>query len=308
MKNDDTAANPLALPLVQSPQYARACERLGVDIRAFRIRRNNAIQGWCQIQSRQFGRLGRINLISRGPVWQNNAPGPSAGWLMAWLRQHNSGPVIVNADCLPNIALRSAGFWPLMTPSVIAMLPLTSNTGDMRRALHQKWRNRLRRGENSGLRVRVSHLLDTPDTPLLKLDAEQQKARKYQGLPPQVSLAYAQANAGEAPLFTATFQGRVLASALFLRHGQMATYQIGHSTDEGRHLNAQNVVIWQAMCWLAARGHTQLDLGVINTQDAPGLARFKLGTGAAPHELGGTWLHHPALAPFAKRLPQRLAA
>jgi hypothetical protein len=36
-----------------------------------------------------------------------------------------------------------------------------------------------------------------------------------------------------------------------------------------------------------------LDLGTLDTQNAPGLARFKLGSGATAQLLGGTWARLP---------------
>lgn len=93
-----------------------------------------------------------------------------------------------------------------------------------------------------------------------------------------------------------------------LRHGRMATWQIGHVTPEGRKSCAMNLALWAAIVWLAEAGHACLDLGLLNSDDAPGLAHFKLGTGARVQGLGGTWLHYGALAPFARRLPGRLAA
>jgi hypothetical protein len=57
---------------------------------------------------------------------------------------------------------------------------------------------------------------------------------------------------------------------------------------------------------LARRGITRLDLGTLDTEAAPGLARFKLGSGAAARALGGTWLWWPPLARGA-RLVRSLA-
>jgi lipid II:glycine glycyltransferase (peptidoglycan interpeptide bridge formation enzyme) len=77
---------------------------------------------------------------------------------------------------------------------------------------------------------------------------------------------------------------------LFLRHGTTATYHIGWTSRDGRAASAHNLILWDACARLAARGVRQLDLGIIDTETAPGLARFKLGTGAQPVRTGGTWL------------------
>jgi hypothetical protein len=52
-------------------------------------------------------------------------------------------------------------------------------------------------------------------------------------------------------------------------------------------------MLYRAACALREEGVRWLDLGSVNTEDAPGLARFKLGTGAALRRLGHTLLVLP---------------
>ncbi len=293
----------LVLPLPQSPEFARTCDLLGLPIRQCKRESGGQAHVWWQVQSRKLPLLGRVDLISRGPVARS--PADLDDWLSGWLRWHDNRPLLLNADGIATHALRDAGFWPLITPATLALLPL-SERATLRAALQPKWRNRLVRAENAGLRV-TRHGV-TSNHWLLEAEKTQMRDKRYRGLPPAVCLAFASANPGQAVLFEARNKGRPVAAALMLRHGPMATWQIGHSNEEGRRLNAMNRLLWEAMGWLADQGHTVLDLGTINQQDAPGLAHFKLGTGAVAHRLGGTWLHQGALAPLARRLPRALAA
>jgi lipid II:glycine glycyltransferase (peptidoglycan interpeptide bridge formation enzyme) len=80
---------------------------------------------------------------------------------------------------------------------------------------------------------------------------------------------------------------------LFLLHSPWASYHIGWSGAEGRRTNAHALLLWQAMLRLREEGFTTLDLGDVNTEDAPGLARFKIGTGALVAPLGATVLVPP---------------
>ncbi len=293
----------LLLPLPQSREFAHTCAMLGQPLR--RCQRESGgrqLLVW-QVQSRRFGPLGRLDLVSRGPVAAE--PGDLDDWLRRWTRWHDGRPLVLNADGLSAEALRGAGFWPLVTPATLALLPLGPEAG-MRAALAQKWRNRLNRAERAGLKLRETDL--TPDHWILTAEAAQARARGYRGLPPAFSAAFARANPGAARVFEALDKGVPVAGALVLRHGRMATWQIGVTTPEGRRCHAMNLLLWHAMQALAARGHDCLDLGILNAQDAPGLTHFKLGTGARAHRLGGTWLHMGALAPLARRLPMRMAA
>ena len=297
------AMDDLPLPLPQSVEFARACAAMGLPLRRSTCESGGRLRGLWQIQSRSLPVLGRIDLISRGPVWRD--PEGARGWLDRWRWRHDGRPLLLNADGLSAADLRSAGFWPLVTPVSVALLDLGPSKA-MRGALRAKWRNRLVRAEAAGLTLHKTAL--TPGHWLLQAEAAQQRTRRYRGPPPAFCAAFAAANPGAATVITAERQGTRLAAGLFLTHGSRATYQIGFSSAEGRAAHAMNLVLWTAMTDLAARGIDQLDLGTLNSDDAPGLAHFKLGTGARAHRLGGTWLHLPALAPIARHLPDRFAA
>ncbi|WP_299927497.1 GNAT family N-acetyltransferase [uncultured Pelagimonas sp.] len=293
----------LRLPLPQSPEYARAFEAMGRPIRLCKREARGDLRLLWQIQSRKFGPLGRVDMVSRGPVAASDDD--RASWLERWQHWHDGRPLILNADGMAATDLRRAGFWPLMTPATLAMLPIDAPE-NMRARMAQKWRNRLNRAEANKIKV-TQHNLNR-DHWLLKAELEQARAKGYRGLPPAFSAAYSNANPGKAVVFEARHLGEPIAAALVLRHGPMATWQIGHSTPQGRKLNAMNLVLWTMMTRLSELNHDMLDLGILNRDDAPGLVHFKLGTGAIPHKLGGTWLHQGTLAPIARRLPLRLVA
>lgn len=101
---------------------------------------------------------------------------------------------------------------------------------------------------------------------------------------------FAQLNPKHAMIFEAYDRETLVAACLVLRHGTTATYQTAWSTPTGQALQAPRAVLWAATVRMMALGHARLDLGVVETDHAPGLARFKLGTGAILRPLGGTWL------------------
>ncbi|MEX0301093.1 MAG: GNAT family N-acetyltransferase [Leisingera sp.] len=212
-------------------------------------------------------------------------------------------PVVLSPEA-PAPDLARCGAVPLMSPAHAAILDLSSDPDQRRAALHQKWRNRLKHGEAQNLRLTRQNLPNDPRHWLFAADARQQTARRYRSWPIGLTLAYAQENKGQAKLFQA-FEGKdPVAAILVLTHGTGATYHISHTTARGKQLSAHNLLMWEAMSWLASKGITRVDLGLINTEDAAGLARFKLGTGAELHRLGGTWGYWPPLG----RLMRPLAA
>ncbi|KUP91378.1 GNAT family N-acetyltransferase [Tritonibacter horizontis] len=212
-------------------------------------------------------------------------------------------PIILSPE-RPVPDLARLGALPLMTPASVGRLTLDPDRDIRRAGLEQKWRNRLSHAESQPLRVTRQTMPIKPDHWLLRADASQQRQRRYRSWPAALTLAYAQANPGCAKLFEAHEGQERVAGILVLTHGDGATYHIAHSTDRGKALSAHNLLLWSAMDWLSSRGIRQLDLGVLNTEDAAGLARFKLGTGASVERLGGTWLFWPPLgrrlAPLAR--------
>ncbi len=76
---------------------------------------------------------------------------------------------------------------------------------------------------------------------------------------------------------------------LFLRHGTTVSYHIGWTGREGRAASAHNLILDHAAKQFASEGATLMNLGLLDTETAPGLARFKLGSGARPVQTGGTW-------------------
>jgi hypothetical protein len=292
------------VPLVQSAAFAAACRLMGQSVRFGRRRRNGAPEADWLIQRRRFARFGRLDLVSRGPVCH----GPVVpNDLLAGILGSCPGGVLFNAPNAMPDALRRHGFWPLMTPASVALLPL-AQVSEMRARMLQKWRNRLNRAADHRLRLCTTTLDRAPDHWLITSEAQQAASRGYRNWPETFTRAFATANPGAALVFEARQHDVPVAAMLFLRHGPSATYHAGVTTTQGRKVHAHNWLMWQAMTHFAGDDLRQIDLGLVNTHDAPGLARFKIGTGADIVQLGGTWLWHPVLAPVARRLPRQLAA
>jgi len=92
-----------------------------------------------------------------------------------------------------------------------------------------------------------------------------------------------------AAVASAKSAGQTVAAMLFLRHGAVASYHIGWSNEEGRRLNAHNLLLWRGMAYLKSQGLRALDLGGLNTRDLAGISRFKIGAGGEVVTLAGTF-------------------
>jgi hypothetical protein len=262
---------PSAPPLHQSPAFARALDAAGQNY--------STLPDGTLVLTRRVGPL-KINMVTRAEVPAEH------------LRDLR-GPVLLSPQRLPPPG--TLPLLPLVSPAHEAHLSLLPSLESLHAGLHQKWRNRLRHAEKQPLRVTRQNLPDDPRHWLLIADAAQQLARRYRGWPPSLTCAYGRANRGDAKLFTAHFAGKPAAACVILRHGNAASYHIAHSRAAGRMTSAHCLLMWEAITWLKRKGVTRFDLGLIDTEEGAGLARFKLGTGAKVHRLGGTWLYWPPM-------------
>jgi hypothetical protein len=273
-----------AVPCAQSAGFGRALAALGTTAEALVFR-----DGARTIGHALAIRRGARRLVSRGPVWTAEAGPVERRAALAALRRGSGRLIVLNAED-DDAAPGRAGFLRVLTPVTVADWALERGAEALRAGLHQKWRNRLKAGEAAGWRVSRAPMPADPDHWLLVQDAGQARARGYRGWPPALVAAWVQANPGTAWLWTAARgRGAPEAGLLVLRHGDRATWQTAWGGETARAGHAMPLLLWWAAEWLAGQGVRCLDLGTIDTVQAAGLARFKLGTGAVARPLGGTW-------------------
>ncbi len=289
------ALPPDACALQQHWRYGAAVQAMGREVRRAELWDGGRFYGLAQMPLRQAGAL-RVGLISRGPVWMDR-PADLAASLAAIRRSfaRTGLPVLLATPETGRAGL------PLMTPACMAELALASEPAEMRARMKGKWRNRLVRAEQAGLRVSVTVPAAGDLDRLCALDGARGRARGYRGLPRAFLGAWAGTKGPPMRLFTARADGGAIAEMLFLDHAPGATYQIGWSDDAGRAAGAHHLLLWRAMRHFARAGRRRLDLGMLDTEAAPGLARFKLGTGAVPRWLGATGLILPGAGRAAGR-------
>jgi lipid II:glycine glycyltransferase (peptidoglycan interpeptide bridge formation enzyme) len=185
----------------------------------------------------------------------------------------------------PEVPLQGFGLMPLVTPMHHAIWRLGPH---LEAGLAGKWRNRLRVAERTG--VAVTPGSDATLDRLIAEEAAQRRTRGYRSLPP----AFTHALPPEClRLWEWRHNGEIAAAMAFVRHGRSASYHLGWASDVARQPGVHTVMLMAAATALREEGVDWLDLGSVDTDRAPGLARFKLGTGATLHQLGATCLVLP---------------
>jgi hypothetical protein len=262
--------------LQQSPAYAQAARACGARVDVAHLASGGHILARVQVMRR-----GVASVALRGPLWLPEVDARSRHHAMRRLARSRSALISVCED-----AIGGLGVIPLMTPRHVALWDLTRDASDLRAALGGKWRNALVAAERRGLRVGLGNSRALTD--LIEAESRQREARAYVALPTKFTRALP---AASLRLWQWRSGGRVRASMCFVRHGDWATYHLGHADLVAREAGAHRAMLWQAALALQAEGVRCLDLGDINTEDTPGLARFKLGTGARLHRLGAaSWV------------------
>ena len=253
---------------------------------------------FAQVLERRFGRIATLAQILRGPVLLDETLPPdvlSAVYRRLYREYRGTGRrLLFWTPELPNGAetdalMRTCGTRRLVTGYASARLDLTRDPDTIRRSLHGKWRNALVKAELSGLSCR---LLADPAAMAWLLDAHdrQRKAKRFGG-PDAAAFSHIAAHTPAKDLFAiGAYDGSApVAGALFLRHGQVASYLIGWNDAKGRAANAGNLLLWNGILELHNRATGCLDLGGVDTRRAAGIARFKLGLGAEPYRIAGTF-------------------
>ena len=256
--------------LQQSWRYGAVAAAMGA-----RVRRALVLDGGREVAVAQVLSRGGLRLCSRGPVWL--APVDRRAVL------RRLGPMLAT----PAEGVAGWGLVPLVTPRHHAIWDLRPMPEALRAGMAPKWRARLRASERGGLAPASD---PAALGPLLAAEAVQRQARGYRALPAGFARAWP---ADEALVLAYAPQGRVEAAALFLIHGTGASYHLAWASEAARAARAHWAILWDAAQRLRARGIATLDLGDVDTEGAMGLARFKLGTGAALARLGSTCLVLP---------------
>jgi hypothetical protein len=261
---------PALLPFQQSAPYAKA------------VTLGGAVAEWHDLGCGRalVLRRGQVRLLSRGPVWE---PATPADMQRTALRRLARWPGVTVMT--PELPVQGFGFVPLVTPVHLALWELS---GDLRAGLAGKWRNRLIAAERSGVTALPGDAMALDR--LIREEGLQRRARGYRALPEGFSRALPM---DALRLWTWWQKGRLEAAMAFVVHGSTATYHLGWASEVARSVGAHPVLLMQAAEALQREGLAWLDLGSVDTEVAPGLARFKLGTGARLHRLGATMLVLP---------------
>ena len=293
------------LPLQQSWRYGEAMRKFGAQPLRLVCCDHRKVIASAQLMRNRLLRFLKPAMCFRGPLWTESSDPPDMAArsenltdLRAMFSRRRLEFVLVmteqEASPEAHCMMRGAGFRRVMTGYSTIWLDLAADAETLRSNLDPKWRNKVVRAERGDLEISVGGKRAHQYAWLLEREDAQRDAVRYVGLPTGLVEHFAGASrkGGKRGVvsLTAISNRDKVAGALFLLHGNSATYFTGWSGAEGRALAAHNLLLWRAMMELKDCGIRWLDLGGLNTTHGAGIARFKLGMGAQPLTLAGTYL------------------
>lgn len=290
-------------PIQQHPCYGLALQNFGASPTQITIYNGSEIIGRGLLMQRRFLGVIKMATLFRGPVWTKpDIPTDLEVDVYRFLKkqfnpwrwQFLSIMPEKAASEIANKQMQQAGLKRVISGFTTIWHDLQEDEEDLRAKLKGKWRNQLVKAEKNKLDISVGGKKPHHYEWLLERETEQRKKRSYDGLPvgmvPHYAM-FANTKTGAGILSVSAIHNKQrIAGALFLLHGNSATYHIGWVGEEGRSLYAQNLVLWEAMLSLKQTGIRFLDLGGLNTADMAGIARFKLGLGSDPITLAGSYI------------------
>ena len=289
------------LSLMQCWAYAEAKARTG----PWRAERGVFYDGQCEVGAFQ-ALIRSLPLVAGGLAWINRAPlwrrdgeteeQPLVA-MMAELRAHYADRGRMYLRLAPPApegklaagTLREAGLSPAGTLGwSSAVLDLTAPLEDLRKGLKQKWRNCLNKAERLPVEVRSgcgeeiftafleSHAHLTADCDFAT-SVTVDLLRALQGLLPE---------GRKLEAFLAYQKEMPVGSVLIAKYGDTCEYLAGHTSAEGRRLNAGQLLLWRAVAAMKEQGFRRFDLGGMDAVLSPrGIYRFKGGLGGKPYRL-----------------------
>ena len=296
--------------LTQYWQYGSAKEETG-KWKAIRlvVLNNEKVIALAQFLIKTFPKLGGIARMNRGPmlikeITENDRSNVLCKSLEALIQEAKRrfwwivqiAPEIPESDATIK-ALKELGLKRLDQPPFgSGLIYLSCDEEELLMSLKVKWRNSLRKGQKS--RVKVSSVSGKNIELKALIDTYKglQHARSFKGIHDSLidALAKQEGEGWEFTLFNAYEEGskeinESIGILVSIRHGDTSTYLIGITNDIGRKLNVNYLLLWEAMRYVKRNGCKWFDIGGLDSTTPKGIAHFKTGLNSELYGLIGEW-------------------
>jgi len=163
--------------------------------------------------------------------------------------------------------------------------------------LNGKWRNMLRKAQKSDIEVKKFSGTGMPLSKIIDLYKKTQSLKGFSGINEDL---LKEILSKESPTWKPTsylcFDKNIkndneepIGMLVSIIHGTTATYLISYTDEIGRKFNANYLMLWNSIIDAKSDGSKYYDLGGLNKNTTPGVAKFKRGLKGSEYELIGEY-------------------
>lgn len=178
-------------------------------------------------------------------------------------------------------------------PVSSGIVDLSGSVEQIRASLHRKWRNILTKSEKMGLELEIP----SPSSALPFLIHEYEKMQRdkgFKGLSANLVKAIVSQQGGptwNCRILYALHKGIRHGAVMVVGHGDTCTYLIAWTSDEGRRLQANYFLLWEAMLLFREFGYIFFDVGGLGANTTAGVRHFKGGLNGQEYSLLGEFTY-----------------
>jgi lipid II:glycine glycyltransferase (peptidoglycan interpeptide bridge formation enzyme) len=176
--------------------------------------------------------------------------------------------------------------------SIINIIP---NQENLLMSFDGKWRNQLKKGLKSNIIVINTNSDKIYFEKMLLLYNKQQKINNFKGTSNKIlkALFNSQTKSFKFNIFTAIVNNEIddeiIGFLATFQYSNFSEYIIGISTDNGKKLQVNSVLLWEALLYAKRSNCNYFDLGGLSDDTPSGIANFKRGLNGEPFKLIGEW-------------------
>jgi lipid II:glycine glycyltransferase (peptidoglycan interpeptide bridge formation enzyme) len=197
-----------------------------------------------------------------------------------------------NYSFLKNIGLKKLATLPYAS----GLLDLQSSKEQLLMKLKKKWRYSLRKSQEIGLNVSILDGSNKDFFMLLNRYRDLKIEKDFSGISDSLitSLSTKKSKEWQFNLFIANTNesediGDCCGMVVSIRHSDTTTYLIGVTNKEGRELQANYLLLWEAIIHAKINGCKWFDIGGLDATTPKGIAHFKNGLQSEPYSYIGEW-------------------
>ncbi len=270
-----------------------------------------------QVLVKELPFVGGVARLNRGPLLINNSnppnPFPDQFIIFSVLRRYafqkkwwiiRVAPEIENSIASMKRLKSIGGKWlSHRSKWASGRIQLENDESVLLMQLKGKWRGGLRKSQKLGVQVDSTYVTEETIEILLQEYDKLQKNREFGGIPNAIIKNLAEQKRSTNWNFNLYFARQkqstenslIIGSLVTMRSGDTCTYLIGTTNEIGRKLQANSLLLWEAIIHAKKLGCRWFDIGGLSEETPKGIAEFKKGLNAIPYNLVGEWLFFPEI-------------